>query len=126
MTASTASPPRNRMTRSLLYAGGLAVVWLLAAAWRPDMTYHLAPLLVAGTPPVIVAFDRPQAPSWGTVAMAGIVGFAGAVAAAGVLLAAGWLEGPALELFPNVLVESIVAAAIGAVGGFGAARLRRP
>lgn len=126
MTTDTAPTVPSRFARPLAYAGGLAAVWLIAAAVRPELTYHLAPLLVAGIPPVVMALDRQDPASRRALGWAAFLGFVAAVAMAILLAVAGWLEGPAFEPFANPLVESIIGAAIGATGGLLFSLAKRP
>ncbi len=118
MTTDTIPIVRRRVQRGLLYTAGLAAVWLIAAAIRPELTYHLAPILVAGSLPVVMVLDRDRAPGMKVLAPASGVGFLIAVAAAALLAAAGWLEGTTLGPFATAGGESMAGAAFGAVAGF--------
>ena len=125
MTTDTIPIVRRRVQRGLVYTAGLAVVWLIAAAFRPEVTYHLGPILVAGSLPVGMVIDRDRAPGTKLLVLASGVGFVVAVATAVLLAAAGWLEGPTLGPFANAGGESVAGAAFGAVTGFLIAALWR-
>lgn len=100
-----------------------AIVWALLAAWRPTVTLHLAPVLVAGIGPY-VAWSRSRGRLRRDVIVSALV--AGIVAALAVLAlgGAGWLEGPtwfgtdateeAWILVAPVIVVSVL---LGAVAG---------
>ena len=117
MTLDTLLLGDSRFRRGVLYSVGLAAVWLLAAAVRPEVTYHLAPALVAGALPVTIVLDRGNSRGARVVGAAAAIGFAIAVVTALLLAAAGWLEGPTIGRFTSGLSESVAGAAFGAVAG---------
>jgi hypothetical protein len=125
MTTDSTPLTVGRLSRGLRYSGALAVVWLIAAAPRPDVTYHLAPMLVAGALPVVTVFDGTTVPGNKLLVFAAGVGFLVAVATTGVLTATGWLQGPPLGPFDNAVGESVAGAGFGAVAGFTVAVLWR-
>ncbi len=125
MTTETTPIAPGRLPRGLLYSGGLAVVWLIAAAIRPEVTYHLAPILVAGVLPIAIVLDREGAPGAKVLASAAGIGFAVAAVTTALLAGAGWLEGPALGPFTSAVGESLAGAAFGAVTGLLIAALWR-
>ncbi|MDJ0924065.1 MAG: hypothetical protein QNJ77_05840 [Acidimicrobiia bacterium] len=96
----------------LLAAFSLTAVWALAAAIRPTATYHLAPILIAGVAPVL---RRSRA---GSAAVAAVVGASIAATATLVLAALDLLQGPSLLPRGGALMESLVFATLGAVGGW--------
>jgi hypothetical protein len=98
---------------------------MIAAAIRPEVTYHLAPLLVAGAPPVAMTLDRAQVPLSRVLVPAAGVGLALATIVAALLTTVGWLNGPAVEPFSNVLAETIAGAGLGAARGMLMAAVRR-
>lgn len=54
MTRSDPAPRGwARPSASLLVAVGVATGWAVAAALRPDTTYHLVPVIVMGAYPVL-------------------------------------------------------------------------
>jgi hypothetical protein len=104
------------------FAGALAVgaLWVGLTAWT-GTTYHLAPILAAAMPGVVIrARESLQAPSWTTLAS-----FVLGVAA----VAASWLAIVALDIEPTativedqpggVLGEVAAGALIGAILGAG-------
>jgi hypothetical protein len=84
-------------SRPLIYASGLALLWLVLALLSSDTTYHLAPLLVAGVPPT---FEGTQIPglSWKTLAKHSLTGLSLALVTTLLLSLSGLLAGP--SLFP--------------------------
>ncbi len=94
-----------------------AAIWVLLAALRPGVTFHLAPLIVAATVPVTqrLTVGRPARPMEAAASAAVGAGLAALVLAG--LEATGRLDGPALDPFEGVVAESLVAIAIGVVAG---------
>jgi hypothetical protein len=125
MTTGTIFIAPGRLPRGLLYSGSLAVVWLIAAVLRPEVTYHLAPVLVAGSLPIALVLDRDHVPKTRALVLAAGLGFAVAVATTALLAGAGWLEGPTLGPFKTAAGESLAGAAFGAVTGLLTAILWR-
>ena len=119
----TATLPRV-LVRSVSWGVGLATLWLAVAVLRDETTFHLAPLLVAGTPPVMYSFDDQAGASRSTVALASGVGFGLALMVTLALVGLDVLSGPALSGFPNAAIESLVFALAGAAIGAGVALLR--
>lgn len=97
-------------TRRWLPAAGFAVLWIAAASFTPDVTYHLAPVIVAAAPAVMSPPDER--------ALWSLLGFGLASATAIGLSTAGLLAGPSLLPVGGALLESIAGAVVGA--GFGA------
>lgn len=94
-----------------------AAIWVLLAAVRPGVTFHLAPLIVAAAVPVthrltVGRSARPVEAAVGAVVGAGLA----ALTLAG-LSVAGLLEGPALAPFDSVAAESLVAISLGVLAG---------
>lgn len=81
---------------------GLVAAWVLAAAWRPASTYHLAPILIVGVGPVML---------WGSKrAVLGATAF-GTLVALGASAVLAWLDllrGPSLLPSGGALAESLV------------------
>lgn len=101
------------------YAAGLAALWLILAVISPGTTYHLAPLLVAATPPVAEVTKNPgesASPGRATAVGGGL-----ALLVALLLWIAGALEGPSLLPLGGAVLESVVFAVAGAIGGWLAA-----
>lgn len=93
---------------------GFAAVWIVAAGITPDVTYHLAPVIVAAAP--LSARDRLPA-TWPLFAFA----FTAALALG--LAVFGLLRGPSLLPVGGALFESVVGALAGAA--IGAVLVRR-
>lgn len=92
---------------------GFAVLWIVAAAITPDVTYHLAPVIVASAP--LSARGRLPA-TWPLFAFAFT-----AVVALGLALF-DLLQGPSLLPVGGALFESFVGALAGAAIGAVLAR----
>jgi hypothetical protein len=110
MTTTTA--PTNSLRSVLGWTAAIGVVWIVAAALRPETTLHLGPILL----PLIPAFLlRGQ-----DKAFTGVLG--GAAIGAGVLvilLLSGNLDGPALEPFTSAITESMTFLAAATLAGLG-------
>jgi hypothetical protein len=78
MATSSVSP----LVRPLSLSGLLAAVWIVAAAVRPALTFHLAPALIAGSVPLLVSVDEPA--NRRRVALNARTGFGVAVTVGGV------------------------------------------
>jgi hypothetical protein len=109
--------PTTDVRRAAIYTLGLAGLWVLVAAWRPQVTYHLAPLLIAAVPPIAITINDPAGRSRWTVVAAGSVGLIVGAGATAALSALGWLSGPSLLPTGGAAAEAIVFSFVGAVGG---------
>ncbi len=91
-----------------LWSLGAALAWIVLATRNPHLTYHFAPLIVAGAWPI--AGSRPPT-AWlsGAIAVLATVG----------LQAAGSLDGPDLVGGDAAFGEAVLFAVAGAVGGAG-------
>ena len=95
-------------------AGFLAVVWSIAAFIRPDSTFHLAPLLIAGVAPLAV--KGVHSPKAGAIAVASALAIA--LSTGSLLSIAGRLQGPTLLPYGGAYAEALSFAAVGAaIGG---------
>ena len=112
------------MRRGFGYAAALGVVWLVAAGLRPATTYHLAPLLVALTPPLVLLSGESGFDVRGVVTTA-TAGVALALGLTLFLTVIDWLRGPSLLPFGAGVAESVVFAFVGGTTGFVIAFLRR-
>ena len=102
---------------ALGYAGGLALIWVVAASARPSTTFHLAPLLVAVTLPVVLGSDNASL-HFRRLA-GGAAGGAGlALLITLVLTMADRLQGPSLLPAGGAVTEAVVFSFAGAIGGF--------
>jgi hypothetical protein len=118
---------RPGLLRATAWGVGFAALWLAVAALRPDSTFHLAPLLVAGVPPLTMAFDDSSGATSRSVTVAAAIGVGLALLATVILAVVGRLDGAALEPFGNAVAESVVAAIVGGAAGWiiGLVRVRR-
>lgn len=110
---------RPDIRRALVWGALLAGLWVVVALIRPTSTFHLAPLLIAGAPPVLFGLDNPDRPISESVLRIGVASFAMALAASGVVAAIGAMQGPAFEAFPSPLIEAVVFSVLGSVAGVG-------
>ncbi len=117
----TAPPTFPEPHRPLLLAGGLGLLWLVLASLTDGVTYHLAPALVAGTPPMLYGFD-PRTPPATTLRFVAAAGTMLALVFTGLLMAGDALSGPSLLPFGGAALE---AALFGPIGGFAGALLGR-
>ncbi len=108
------------LRRSALYAAALGILWAILAWTRPEVTFHLAPVLVAGTLPAVYGWGADQPAPLEAVLVLAAVGEAGTILLAGGLWAAGKLAGPSLLPMGGAILESVLAASVGALGGFAA------
>lgn len=115
------------LRRAVGWSIGLGILWLVVVLVRDETTLHLAPLIVAGAPPVLNAFDGSTTTDGRSAVLAAAAGFGIAMAGALVLILTGNLDGPAIEPFGSVLAETIILAIVGAAAGLliGIARNRR-
>lgn len=102
----------------------LAVIaaWVGLAAWRPHVTFHLAPVFAGAAWPVGLRRGGALRIAPIDAARGALAGATIAVAASLVLWWAGLLDGPTLWDDGPALVETIPAVAIGAIGGYRSAR----
>lgn len=95
----------------------VAVAWVALVAWRPTTTWHLAPLLVAGTWPWVVGQDlRAGDPTARRrVLGAGAGGLVAGIALTAMLALAGRLEGPTWTGAGTPVGEALVLTGTGAL-----------
>lgn len=108
-----------RVSRGLLYGAGLGMLWVVLAQASSTTTFHLAPLLVAGAPPVIDASEGADGAS--RLVLLAVLGAVLALIFTGALSVLGSLVGPSLLPTGGAALESVVFAATGSVVGFIAA-----
>jgi hypothetical protein len=99
-------------TRPLTYSTALAVLWMTLASLNPDLTYHLAPLLIAGTAPV--AMTTTGDPSTTTLSIASLMSASVGLVATAALAIADRLRGPSLLPWGGAVLEAIAFVAVGA------------
>jgi hypothetical protein len=99
----------------------IATAWVALALWRPTVTYHLAPFLVAGAWPFLLRNGPLRVAN--VDAMRGtIAGFVVTMVAALVLVAADAMRGPTLWDGRHAMLEVVPIALAGAVTGYRVAR----
>ncbi len=118
----TAEPTTGTRWAPVAAALAIATVWLLLAARTPTTTYHLAPLTMAAAAPVVRRWLDGVPLSSRVGAVFALIGLALAVATTTVLAALGMLAGPDVTGRHAPVVESVLAAVIGAVTGWWLAR----
>ncbi len=104
-------PPPSNLQR-LIAPVGFAMLWAVLGLAAQDVTFHLAPLIVAAAAPVP---SRHRRLAWAAV------GLALAVGVAMLLAVAGAMTGPSLVPFGGALLESMMLAVAGAGVGLGLA-----
>ncbi len=115
---------RPDIRRALVWGALLAGLWVVVALVRPTSTFHLAPLLIAGAPPVLFGLDNSDRPDRGSVLRVGVASFAMALAASAVVAAIGAMQGPAFEVFLSPLIEAVAFSVFGSVAGVGFSSIR--
>lgn len=98
--------------RRWLPALAFAALWMVVAIFNEDVTYHLAPVIVAAAP----ALPSSQRRGWWSLA-----GFGLASGVSLVLFSLGDLSGPSLLPVGGALFESVVGAFAGSAIGFALA-----
>ncbi len=116
--------PRATVRRALTYTLALTVLWVSLAAWRPEVTYHLAPLLISAVPPIAVTLEDPREVKSQVVGAAAIAGLALGLGTTAFLSALGWLSGPSLLPAGGAVFEAVVFSLFGAAIGTAVALLR--
>jgi len=117
MTTQTIA--RTDTRRALMWGAMFAVLWVAIAILRPATTFHLAPFLIAGAPPVLFVLDEGASTDRASVLRIGAFSAALSIGTALVLLTIGAMEGPVFEAFPSPLVEALALTAAGAIVGIG-------
>ena len=80
----------------------LAVIWIVAAAWRPTNTYHLAPILIVGVGPAMLRSSRRSA-----LRASGVGALVAAVTTA-ILAFLNLLQGPSFLSSGGALAEAVL------------------
>ncbi len=122
MTTQTLT--RADVRGALVWGGFLSVLWIGVALLRPGTTFHLAPLLVAAAPPLLLSLNERSAVDARTVTMVGATSAAMAAGTALIVAGIGAMEGPAFEPFPTPMIEALVLTVAGAAIGVGFGRFR--
>jgi len=116
--------PRADIRRAAAYTLGLTGLWILVAAWRPEVTYHLAPVLIAGIAPLSLTFDREHAVDRRSILLAGVLGLGISLLTTALLAGLGWLAGPSLLPTGGAAAEAVVFSIFGALIGTAVAWFR--
>jgi hypothetical protein len=117
-------PERVTATDHRRGAAGAAVVasvWTALAIWRPTVTYHVAPLIVAAAWPYLLRRGPLRVANRDAARAAG-AGSLVALVAAGVIVAVDAMRGPTLWGRGHAMAEVVPMALAGAVLGFRLAR----
>lgn len=115
----------SQYRRAVLSSVGLAVLWIVVAFIRSGATFHLAPILVAASLPILAAYDSEDRITITELTIASVAGLTIALLATLLLTVADQLTGPSLLPFGGAVTESVVFAIGGAVAGFGIGLLQR-
>lgn len=115
LQAQTRPDIRRALVWGVLFAG----LWVIVALIRSDSTFHLAPLLIAGAPPVLFGLEGPDRSDRTSVMRVGAGALVLALATSGVVVLIGAMQGPSFEAFPSPLVEAVVFSVVGSVAGVG-------
>jgi hypothetical protein len=107
--------------RGAVGTGLIALVWIGLAVWRPTVTYHLAPFLVAGAWPFLLR-RGPLRVANADALRAAAAAFAVAIACALVLMLADAMRGPTLWDQGHAMLEVVPLAFAGAATGYRFAR----
>ena len=107
--------------RGALGSVAIGAAWVALGMWRPDVTYHLAPFLVAGAWPLLLR-NGPLRVANVDAFRAAVAAFGIAMLAALVLVALDAMRGPTLWDDGHAMIEVVPLAAIGAATGYRLAR----
>jgi hypothetical protein len=114
----------SQVRRAASISIGLAVLWIIVAFARSGFTFHLAPILVAATFPVVYAFDTESRISARDLVPTTVAGLVISLLATLILAVAGEMTGPSLLPFGGAATEAVVFSLVGAIGGFGIGMFR--
>ena len=107
--------------RAAVGAGLLALAWIALALWRPTVTYHLAPFLVAGAWPFLLR-NGPLRVANADALRAAVAGLGLTILTALVLVGADAMRGPTLWDRGHAFLEVVPIALVGSVTGYRIAR----
>ena len=107
--------------RGAIGTGVIALAWIALALWRPTVTYHLAPFLVAGAWPFLLR-RGPLRVADTDALCAAAASFATAIASGLVLVLADSMRGPTLWDRGHAMLEVVPLAFVGAATGYRFAR----
>ena len=97
------------------------MAWVALALWRPTVTYHLAPFLVAGAWPFLLR-NGPLRVANADALRAAVAGLGLAILTALVLVGVDAMRGPTLWDRGHAIVEVVPIALVGAATGYRIAR----
>ena len=108
---------RHTTRTDILVPGSLAIIWLTAALWRPNSTFHLAPLFIM----IAAQLDGQtvRRPRWRTI----VNGASIATGAALVISALGLMRGPSFLPLGGALAEALVLVVVTAIAVAGGSQL---
>ena len=107
--------------RGAIGAGLIAAAWIALALWRPTVTYHLAPFLVAGAWPFLLR-DGPLRVANADALRAAVAGLGLTILTAFVLVGVDAMRGPTLWDRGHAFLEVVPIALVGAATGYRIAR----
>ena len=120
-----ASSPRRVIGRGVMLATLIAAAWVALALRDPDVTYHVAPLIAAGSAPVATRErSRPHKSRVSLIAGAASTTLVLVIIAA--LALTDHLEGPTIWHTRPAAVEATMLAIVGGVWGTWVATRSRP
>lgn len=99
----------------------VAIAWIVLALWRPTVTYHLAPFLIAGAWPYLLR-RGPLRVANIDAARGAMGAFVVTIVAAMMIVAADAMRGPTLWGRGHAVLEVAPFAVAGAVTGYRIAR----
>ncbi len=117
--------PTSQFRRAASMSLGLAALWVGLAFLRSGSTFHLAPILVAGAFPVVLALDAQDQISTRHLALAAMAGLAASLGATLLLTVADEMTGVSLLPFGGAVTEAVIFSLAGAIGGFAIGALLR-
>ena len=120
-----APSPRHVIGRAMLFAAVTTAAWVALALRRLEVTYHLAPLIAAGSAPLATR-QRSGRRSSRISFMAGAASTTLVLVIAAALTLTDHLEGPTIWRTRPAAFESIVMAIVGGVWGTWVAMRGRP
>ncbi len=113
------------MLRDAAWPVGIAAAWVALALRSPQVTYHVAPFLVAASWPAVLRLRNDGSVPPRLAAATAAASLAAALGATLLLALTGALSGPSVWHGSGALETQLFAAA-GAVWGWRAAARRRP
>lgn len=120
-----APPQRHVVGRAMLFAAVIAAAWVALTVRRPEVTYHLAPLIAAGSAPL--ATRQQSRPHRSRISLiTGAVSTTLVLVVAAALTLTDHLEGPTIWHTRPAALEAMAMAIVGGVSGTWVAVRGRP